>query len=76
MSNQIPQSFGSLQEELALALHHPETGKTEIDRDQVIGPVVGQDFECTVSNLTILGMKKQRPECLSSAAISLLPSIR
>ena len=50
--------------------------KTEVDRDQVIGPVVGQDFECTVSNLTILWMKKQRPECLSSAAISLLPSIR
>ena len=56
--------------------------KTEIDRDQVIGPesqsyaVVGQDFECIVSNLTILRMKKQRPECLSSAAISLLPSIK
>lgn len=56
--------------------------KTEIERDQVIGPesqsyaVVGQDFECIVSNLSILWMKKQRLECLFSAAISLLPSIK
>lgn len=56
--------------------------KTEIERDQVIGPesqsyaVVGQGFECIVSNLSILWMKKQRLECLFSAAISLLPSIK